>query len=255
MVSILSGENLSLWRDKLWDKPSDICCRSAGASSGIRCDMWVRIARYMSVVEESATISKCNLGIWLIEVPTRSITSWQWEVIPSFGSDTMREDDLSSRSCRRDASFGETFPSTIAEILSRASAVFSNLENVFSRSLPQLVWDQLRNEVWKGGGYVHWSGILYRSEIFSDRFTIFQGFVFCLEDGISSCGFCKNEDHGLLLNDSLLIGKKSTWWDRLNQAARMRGENFRWSSEKFRRRHKCAFGGKPENPEKVVNRF
>ena len=55
--------------------------------------------------------------------------------IPSFGSDTIREADLSLRSFRRDASFGVTFPSTIAEILSNASAVFSNFENVFNRRL------------------------------------------------------------------------------------------------------------------------
>jgi len=60
-------------------------------------------------------------------------------IIPSFGSDTMRDDDLSSRSWRRDASLGETFPFAMAEILSSASAIFSNLESVFNRSLLHLV--------------------------------------------------------------------------------------------------------------------
>ena len=58
-----------------------------------------------------------------------------FQYAPSFGSDTIREADLSSRFFRREASFGDTFPSTIAEILSNASAVFSNFEKVFNRRL------------------------------------------------------------------------------------------------------------------------
>jgi hypothetical protein len=55
--------------------------------------------------------------------------------IPNLGSDTISELDLSSRLARIEASFAVTFPSTIADILSNASAVFSNFENVFSRRL------------------------------------------------------------------------------------------------------------------------
>jgi hypothetical protein len=55
--------------------------------------------------------------------------------VPSFGSETINEADFSSRPFSREASFAETFPSTMAEMLSRASAVFSNLENVFNRRL------------------------------------------------------------------------------------------------------------------------
>ena len=61
--------------------------------------------------------------------------------LPSFGSETIKDPDLSSRLVRSDANFCETFPSTMADMLSKASAVFSNLENVFNRRLvvPMLV--------------------------------------------------------------------------------------------------------------------
>lgn len=79
----------------------------------------------------------------------------------------------------------------MAEMFSSASAVFSNLENVFNRRLERRQYSAV------GEVRLHRSGIFDRCKIICKRLRVLQGLVFGFEDCVARCCFCKNEDHGL----------------------------------------------------------
>lgn len=114
MVSTLSGENLSLCREREWERPKFVALRSSGVRFGMREDKCSRMARWISSVDLSVIGFTERPGIFAI-------------ALASFASATASDAFFSSlRESRKDDSSGVTLPSPRAAASSSADAAFSN---------------------------------------------------------------------------------------------------------------------------------